>query len=85
MGTWGFPGVYEGAPGFVLTLIQHNWSKDLNTKAWGLKPAQATVSRLSKLTTNYWAIAYSEPEPLTLIDNCSKENKEENVQKIKGC
>lgn len=54
MGTGGFPGVYEGGPGFVLNLIQHNWSKDLNTKAWGLKPAQATVSRLSKLTTNDW-------------------------------
>lgn len=28
-------------PGFSLNLIQHKWSRDLNTKRWGLEAAQA--------------------------------------------
>lgn len=50
--TWGLIGIYEGVSGFVLNLVQHSWSKDLNSEAWGLKPAQPSVSRLSQLMTN---------------------------------
>lgn len=47
MGAGGLIGMYEGVPGLVWNLIQHTWFKDLNSKAWGLKPAQAVVSGLA--------------------------------------
>lgn len=82
MGVWGLTGMYERVPGFVLNLIQHTWFKDLNSKAWGLKPIQAVVSGFSRLMANhsadclFWTWTFDS-------DHCFKRGREENVQEIK--